>query len=91
MVEVKIIEDLQAPLHVGEGRLPDWLRKKRGLLALDKYADELCIFKCIAVHQGAHRVRNTRKTRELATSFFDKHRVRGRRYKRHFPLIENNF
>ena len=68
MVEVEIIEDLQAPLHIGVGRLPDWLV---GLLALDKYTDELCIFRCIAVHQGAHRVRNTRKTRELAPSFFD--------------------
>ena len=68
MVEVKIIEDLQAPLHIGVGWLSDWLV---GLLALDKYADQLCIFRCIAVHQGAHRVRNTRKTRELAASFFD--------------------
>ena len=38
MVEVQIIEDLQAPLHAGEGRLPDWLRTKKGLLALDRYA-----------------------------------------------------
>ena len=68
MVEVEIIEDLQAPLHIGVGRLPDWLV---GLLALDKYALELCIFRSIVVHQGAHRVRNTRKTRELAPNFFD--------------------
>ena len=88
---MKIIEDLQAPLHIGAGRLPDWLPHKRCLLALDKYADELCIFRCIAVHQGAHRVPTTRKTRELAASFFDKHRVRGRIYKSHFPLIENHF
>ena len=81
LVEVKIIEDLQAPLHIRAGRLPDWLRYKRCLLALDKYADELCIFRCIAVHQGAHRIPNTRKTRELAASFFDKHRVRARNTK----------
>ena len=68
MVEVEIIEDLQAPLHIRVGRLPDWLV---GLLALDKYTDELYIFRCIAVHQGARRVRNTRETRELAQSFFD--------------------
>ena len=91
MVEVQIIEDLQAPLHAGEGRLPEWLRTKRVLLALDKYDEELCIFRCIAVHQGAHRVRNTRKTRELAASIFDKNRVRGQIYKRHFPFIENHF
>ena len=58
---------------------------------LDKYAEELCIFRCIAVHQGAHHVRNTRKTRELAASIFDKNRVRGQIYKRHFPFIENHF
>ena len=88
---MKIIEDLQAPLHIGAGRLPDWLRHKRCLLALDRYADELYIFRCIAVQQGVHRVPKTRKTRELAASFLDKHRVRGRIYKSHFPLIENHF
>ena len=71
--------------------MPEWLRNKRDLLALDMYADGLCIFRCIAVHQGAHRVRNTRKTRELAASIFDKNRVRGQIYKRHFPFIENHF
>ena len=71
--------------------MPEWLRNKRDLLALDKYADGLCIFRCIAVHQGAHRVRNTRKTRELAASIIDKNRVRGQIYKRHFPFIENHF
>ena len=91
MIEVKIIEDLQAALHVGAGRLPDWLRNKRSLLALDKYTDVLCIFICIAVHQGANRVRNKRKTRKLAASFFDKHRVRGWTYKGHFSLIQNHF
>lgn len=29
MVEVKIVEDPEAPLHVGAGRLPDWLRNKK--------------------------------------------------------------
>ena len=37
-IEVEIIEDPQAPLHIGAGRLPDW---PVGLLALNKYADEL--------------------------------------------------
>ena len=59
MVEMKIIEDLQAPLHVGAEPLPDWLRNKKGLLALDTYAVELCIFICLAVHRGAHRQLNT--------------------------------
>ena len=77
MVEVKIVEDPPAPLHVGAGRLPDWLRNKKDLLALvNSCADQLCIFRCIAVNQGAHPVRNTKRTRESATRFFDKRRVR---------------
>lgn len=77
MVEVKIVEDPQAPLHVGAGRLPDWLRNKKDLLALvDMDANEFCIIRCIAVDQGAHPVLNTRRTRESFRSFFDKRRVR---------------
>ena len=92
MVEIKIIEDPQAPLHVGAGRLPDWLRNKKSLLALDTYADEICIFRCLAVHRGAHRQHNTRQTRELASSFFANHPIRGHRiHKGHFPLIESHF
>ena len=91
MVEVKIVEDPQAPLHVGAGHLPDWLRDKKKVLApVDTYADELCIFRCIAVHQGAHPVLNPKKSRESSRSFFDKRRVR-QIYKGHFPLIENHF
>lgn len=50
MVEVKWIEDPQQPLQVGAGLLPDWLRHKKGTFALDNYDDQLCIFRCIAVH-----------------------------------------
>lgn len=92
MVEKNIFEDSQAPLHVGVGRLPEWLRNKKDLLALDTYADELCIFRCLAVYRGAHRQFNTRQTRELAASFFSNHRIRGVRiHKGHFSLIRNDF
>ena len=53
MVEVRRIEDPQQPLRVGVGILPDWLRYKKGMIAPDHYDDELCVFRCIAVHQGA--------------------------------------
>ena len=92
MVEKNIFEDSQAPLHVGVGRLPEWLRNKKDLLALDTYADELCISRCLAVYRGAHRQFNTRQTRELAASFFNNHRIRGVRiHKGHFSLIRNYF
>ena len=44
--------------------MPDWLRNKKGMLLLDVYADELCIFRCLAVHRGVHCQYNTRQTRE---------------------------
>lgn len=60
MKEVKIIKDPQAPLRVGAGCLPDAVRNRKGMLSLDTYDEDLCIFRCIAVYQGAHRVRNTK-------------------------------
>ena len=63
-VYVKVILD-RHPLFLGLGRLPDWLRNKHGVLSLDTYEDNLCLFRCIAVHQGAHIRYNMRKTREL--------------------------
>ena len=69
MVEVRRIEDPQLPLRVGVGLLPNWLRHKKGLIALDHYDDELCVFRCIAVHQGARKDRNRRRAQELVESF----------------------
>ena len=68
-VDLKIILDRQ-PLQIGLGRLPDWLRNKREVISLDTFNADLCIFRCIAVHQGAHIRDNIRRTRELARSFF---------------------
>ena len=52
-VQIKIILD-QQPLRVGEGCLPDcnWLRKKKGLIALDNFNDYICVFRCLTVHHG---------------------------------------
>ena len=54
-VDMKVIEDPQAALHVGAGHLPDWLQNKKSLLELDMYDNNLCIFRSIAVHQGSHQ------------------------------------
>ena len=92
MVEVRRIEDPQLLLRVGVGLLPNWLRHKEGLIALDQYNDELCVFRCIAVHQGAHHRFNTKIARELAESFFAAHDIPNRKItRRHFPLIEKHF
>ena len=70
-VDVKVVLD-QQPL-LGTGPLPDWLRNLahgRSMLALDTYKDNLCLWRCIAVHHGARPDRSTQGARELAKSFF---------------------
>ena len=88
---VKVILD-RHPLFLGLGRLPDWLRNKRGVLSLDTYYDNRCLFRCIAVHWGATSKRNMRKTRELEESFFTKRPgLRNRLTDKHLSLLENHF
>jgi len=57
-VDVKVVFDRE-PL-LGTGSLPDWLRnlaRGRGgpIVALDTYQDNLCLWRCIAVHRGAQK------------------------------------
>ena len=91
VVYVKVILD-RHPLFLGLGRLPDWLRNKHGVLSLDTYDDNLCLFRCIAVHQGATPRRNMRKTRELENSFFTQRPdLRNRLTDKHLSLLEKHF
>ena len=79
-------------LFLGHGCLPDWLRNKRGVLSLDTYRDNRCLFRCIAVHWGASVRRNMRKTRELEKSFFaQRPGLRNRLTDKHLPLLEKHF
>ena len=71
-VDIKVIFDRQ-PL-LGTGPLPDWLRNlvhNRSMLALDTYKDNLCLWRCIAVHRGLRPDRSTTAARELARIFFN--------------------
>ena len=87
MMYVKVILD-RHPLILGLRRLPDWLRNKHGVLSLDTYQDNRCLFRCIAVHWGAHVRRNMRKTRELEKSFFTQRPgLRNRLTAKHLPLL----
>jgi len=61
-------------MYVGTGPLPDWLRNLvRGcagpMVALDNFADNLCLQGCIAVDQGALPHQNTHAVRELAKNY----------------------
>ena len=73
-VDIKVVQDRQ-PL-MGTGPLPDWLRKqantgrKQAMVALDTYRDNLCLWRCIAVHKGARPDRSTEAARDLAKSFY---------------------
>ena len=91
MVDVKVILD-RRPLAIGQGFLPDWLRNKRDVISLDIFKDKLCLFCCIAVHRGAHVIRNIRRTKELAETFFAKRPgLRNRLTARRIPLLEEHF
>ena len=90
-VYVKVILD-RHPLFLGLGRLPDWLRNKHGVLSLDRYNDNRCLFRCIAVHWGATPKRNKRKTLELEKSFFTQRPdLRNRLTDKHLSLLEKHF
>ena len=73
-VDVKVVLDRQ-PL-MGTGPLPDWLRnlahaaRGQAMVALDTYRDNMCLWRCIAVHRGARPDRSTEAARRLAKNFF---------------------
>ena len=67
-IELKIILSRQ-PLVFGIGALPEWLRNKRGVIALDGHNDFLCLSRCLAVHFGFRPDRCTREAKRYATQF----------------------
>ena len=73
-VDVKVVLDRQ-PL-MGTGPLPDWLRNRahaargQAMVALDTYRDNMCLWRCIAVHRGARPDRSTKAAQGLVKSFF---------------------
>ena len=82
----------QQPLQIGLGLLPDWLPNKRAVISLDTYNDNLCFFRCLAVYRGARRLANTRKTQELARSFFTAYNIPSNNLTlKHFHLLERHF
>jgi len=70
-VDVKVVLDRQ-PL-VGTGPLPDWLRNlahSQLMVSLDVYNGNLCLWRCLAVHRGAHTDCCTKVVQRLAQSFY---------------------
>ena len=48
-VQIRLVASNE-PL-MGCGPLPDWLRKKRCIYALDKFDDNLCVWRCLAIYK----------------------------------------
>lgn len=48
-VQVKLVASNE-PL-MGCGPLPEWLAKKRCIYAIDKYDDNLCVWRCLAIYK----------------------------------------
>ena len=72
-IEAKAVLDNQPMLGTGTGPLPDWLRNLahgRKMVSLDTFGDNLCVWCCIAVYQGACPDRCTQLARHLARGFF---------------------
>ena len=88
--DLKVILDRQ-PLQIELGRLPDWLRNKHEVMSLDTFNDDLCLFRCIAVRRGADSRFNTRRTRELAQSFYAAYPKLSFTTLQQLPLLEKRF
>jgi len=70
-IKVKAVIDNQPML--GTGPLPDWLHNLahgRNMFSLDTFRDNLCLWRCIAVHRGARPDRCTQAAKQLAKGFF---------------------
>ena len=52
-VQIRLVASNE-PL-IGCGPLPDWLRKKRCIYALDKFDDNLCVWRCLAIYKRLSR------------------------------------
>ena len=58
--------------HIGRRvQLPQYLKDKRSIIALDEYNDNLCFWRCMAIASGRRGQRCTRKAKELFRKFYE--------------------
>ena len=75
-IHIKLISSNE-PL-LGCGPLPDWLRKKRYIYALDNEKDNLCVWRCLVISKRIRENRprpeeyTTKDALQLAREFYDK-------------------
>ena len=95
-VQAKII-DLPGAL-IGRGPLPPFIRESRSIVGLThvggkEYADNLCVFRCLALHLGASKEGLEKHTQSLLQEF---EKFRGKNYQGgitlfDIPLLEIHF
>ena len=87
-VQLSVVQTREALL--GTRCLLEWLGQKKGLIALDMCNDNLCLFRCLALHQGVQADRSTAKAKELTTSFYNEQNLvypdQSRQSEKHFKL-----
>ena len=65
---------------------------QKTLYALNSFDDFLYVFRCLAVHRGAHKQHNLPKTRELAKEFFSIYEIPNETVEmEHLPLVASYF
>ena len=69
IIDFKIV--LDTPPMFGNGKLPDELRWKKGIIALYTYNDNLCLFRCIAIGKGSRQDKYSASAKKLAREFYN--------------------
>jgi len=65
---------------------------KKGLIALDDFDDNLCVFRSLTVHRGSDKQHNLRKTRKLAREYFTWYDIPNEIVEfQHIPSISKHF
>ena len=65
-VQIKLIASNE-PL-MGCGPLPEWLAKKRCIYAIDKYEDNLCVWRCLAIYKRIEAGRTNQVEKKTCTA-----------------------
>ena len=77
-VQIKLIASNE-PL-MGCGPLPEWLRKKRCINALDTFDDNLCVWRCLALYKrkdvNREAERSTKEALNLAREFYSDNKLK---------------
>ena len=49
--EITVILHTSGGPAMGKGILPNWLKNKKSIIAIDSFNDNLCVWRCIAIYR----------------------------------------